>query len=126
MDLILFVIFLIVSLIFIALAFWHPEHSELGVIGFVILFFLGSIILSSSIQYKIGVDTNTTYTYECFECSQTFSPVINSTSEISRDVYASITADSNFSHWAGLLLLLGAIGGLIGIVPSIQIGGRKK
>ena len=109
MDLILFVIFLSLSIILIALGLFAREHTELSIVGFVFLFLLAMILINQTLVYKIGTDTNSTVTG-------------NLTTETTRDIYVPITADSSTAHHFGYYLavasIIGFVGGLIGLKRS--------
>jgi hypothetical protein len=114
MDLTLFIIFFILSLIIIFLGFYRTEHSELALVGFVFLFLLSFLIIGNDIQYKTGVNTTTLYTYD--------NATLNSTTEVSTDMYSPFTATSGFSHSFGYWLAVASIIGFVGVIVGLGRG----
>ena len=139
MDLTLFVVLLILTLILIALGFYRQEHTELSLVGFMFLFLLSLNLMLGTIQYKIGYDVNTTYDYDCLCCFATESQRENSTgiceegsienstmvmtsSHIeNRDVYDTFTAGDTLSHITGWMLAVMSVIGFIGVLAGIRI-----
>ena len=118
MYLTLFIVFMALSFILIALGLFRPEHSELSLIGFLFLFLLSMVILYGTVQYKVG--TNTTFEYSCFEdCdNQTFS--LLKSKEINIDTYENFTggegwASHTVGYWLAIMSFIGFVGVLIGL-----------
>ncbi len=118
MDLVLLVVFLILSFVLITLGLFKLEHTELALIGFVFLFLLSFSFLNSDITYKIGEDINTTYIYAGAN--------LNTTLEFQRDVYDTYTAGVDFSHsvgyWLAIISVLGFIGCFMGMPSFFKRG----
>ena len=112
MDLILFVVFLSLSLFLITLGLLKPEHSELAIIGFLFLFLMSFYIINGDIQYKVGVDTNSTYTYDGGN--------ISTIDVVERDVYSTYTSDDLLNHRFGYWLAVVAGVGMFGAFVSIK------
>lgn len=128
LDLTLFVVFILLSIIIIALGLFRPEHTELSLVGFVFLFLLSMVILEGNIQYKVGEDINTTYNYSCIEtCDQTgnTSLMLSSTTITNRDVYDTFTAGGTLSHLVGYWLAIASIIGFIGVLMSLKYQFKK-
>lgn len=128
MILTLFVVFLSLSLIFVALGLFKSEHSELGIIGFTFIFLLSLNLLYGTIEIKTGV--NETYTYACLCCSQglpTSSPGIcteNSTNLVVSkieliDNYASYDMGGILAHTVGYLMAISSIIGFIAVLLGL-------
>lgn len=115
MDLTLYVVFLVISLVTIFLGFYRSEHSEFSLIGFMFLFLLSMVMIQGNIQYKIGE----TYNYSCLCCGEylneredliygahvcevTDNSSIYMTSKT--DVYGDFTAGGVLSHLVGYYL----------------------
>ena len=142
MDLTLFVVFLVITLVIIFLSFYAPEHSELGLVGFLFLFLLSLVILGGDIQYKTGV--NETYTYGCLCCEQ--GQVIGGelvrnetyygcTSENASlevigvtkvDNYATFTAGGTVSHVVGYYLAVASLVGFIGVILGLKAQFKQR
>jgi len=115
-DLTLFILFLIISFVLITLGLHFSVHTELSLIGFLFLFLLSLSFITQDVSYKIGVDTNTTYTYGVNE-------TVLTTTETARDVYDTVTAGALLDHTFGYWLAVISIVGFIGVVLSIKNGG---
>lgn len=113
MDLVLFCVLLALSLVLIGFGlFRQNEHTELALIGFLFLFLLSLNIIGQDIQYKTGTLTNTTYIYDTMAN-------LNSTIEISTDVYDTFTLGDqahNFGYW----LAVGAAIGFFGVIFGLR------
>lgn len=123
MELILFIIFLVLSFILITLGLFKTEHSELSLIGFLFLFLLSLIIISNSVSYQIGTETNTSYSY-----TADVTPLLNNTYEITRDIYVTSPDNNSFTHTVGYWLAIVSIVGFIGVIVSLrkQNWGREE
>lgn len=113
MDLFLFCVFVAISLILIGLGLFRADHTELPLVGFLFLFLLAMTILTGSVQYKIGTETNTTYSY-------VVNDTINMTQEVSYDVYDDINLDGSLTaklvgYWLAIMSIVGFIGVLVGL-----------
>lgn len=132
MDLTLYLILLLLSLIIIAIGLFRPEHTEMALVGFVFLFLLGLTLEAGSIEYKTGV--NETNTYSCLCCSNgevTASPGI-CTDELNNsaqlvitkvekvNTYSTFTAGGALSHLIGYWLMIMSIVGFIGVLVSLR------
>jgi len=125
LDLFLFIIFLALSLILIALGLIVSEHTELALIGFVFLFLLSMLMINSDIQYKVGTETNITNTLDATNTS------ILSSQIITRDSYATFTADTTLSwlgrtlsHVIGYWLAIASIVGFAGVLMGYRKGAK--
>jgi len=113
MDLILFCVFLSLSLALVALGLFRPEHTELSLIGFVFLFLLSFLIIGNDIQYKVGEITNTTYDY--YNGS-----IINASYTHNIDIYATFTASGTLSHTFGYWLAIASVFGFIAVIIGLK------
>jgi len=116
MDLLLFCVFLALTIILIALGLFRAEHTELSLIGFLFLFLLSFSIIGENIDYKVGTDTNITYHYVEGDAIGK----INHTSKISRDVYDTATVGSTNSHRFGYWLAVCSIIGFAGVILGMR------
>jgi len=112
MELILFVIFVLISLALISLGLFITEHTELSLVGFLFLFLLSMILLTGTITTKTGSVTNTTYM--CINGSVSLS------SEEKIDVYQPISWDGTLSHSIGFWLAIASFIGFIGVIIGIR------
>lgn len=113
MDLILFSVFLALSLALVALGLFRgQEHTELALVGFVFLFLLAMLIIAGDIQYKTGEQTNTTYTYN--------NSTLTFTQENKIDVYGAFTASGAFSHTFGYWMAIASIVGFIAVLVGLR------
>ena len=113
MILTLFLVFLALALILITLGLFRTEHSELSLIGFVFLFLLSFIILNSNITYKIGTETNMTYSYNLLNGTY----YVNATNELNIDKYTNFSDSNthNFGYWLVIASFIGFLGVLLGL-----------
>ena len=125
MDLILFSIFLALSLILIALGLLITEHTELALIGFVFLFLLSMLMINSDIQYKVGTQTNITNTLDPSNSSILTSQITTV------DTYATFTANTTLgwlgrtlSHVLGYWLAIASIVGFVGVLMGYRRGAK--
>jgi len=125
MDLFLFIIFLALSLILIALGLIVTEHTELALVGFVFLFLLSMLVINSDVQYKIGSQTNITNTLDA-----TNSSILNSTIT-TVDTYTTFTANTTLSwlgktlaHVLGYWLAIASIIGFVGVLMGSRRGAK--
>ena len=112
MELIIFVVFLVLSLILIALGLFIPEHSELSLIGFFFLFLLAMLILFGTITHKTGTQNNVT-------CEYADGNLTGSIEEVT-DIYTPITMDGTLSHSFGYWLALISVVGFIGVIVALK------
>jgi len=130
MYLILFITFLVISLVLIALGFYKTEHTELSLVGFLFLFLLSLVVLNGQIQYKTGIALN----YGCLCCGyytdqergEVFGAINctetdNSTLVVisNTDIYETFDSGGTLSHivgyWLAIASLIGFIAVLIGL-----------
>lgn len=132
MDLWLYLILILISLVFIFLCFYAPEHSELGIVGFLFLFLLSLVMLGGDIQYKVGVNTTTTTTYEYENLTETPDTtaqyLLISTSEARADVdvYETFTAGGTLSHTVGFYMAIASIVGFIGVLVGLRSQFKRR
>ena len=118
----LFIVFLLLSLVIVALGLFKPEHSELGLIGFLFLFLLSLVVLYGDIQYKVGEN----YTYDCLCCvdgrlGQTCDDNTSNLVKIaSIDYYVTFESGGTFSHLVGYWLAVGSFIGFIGVLMGLR------
>jgi hypothetical protein len=110
MELTLFIIFLLLSIILISLGLFIREHTELTLIGFLFLFLLSFVVIGGDIQYKVG--ENTTYTHECQTCdAYNYSEVLvlSETTNIYQNISMGGTLAHSFGYWLAVLSLVGFV-----------------
>lgn len=122
MDLVLFIVFLGLSLILVIIGLFTREHTELSLIGFVFLFLLSMTIISQDIDYKIGYDKNINYSYSCLDVcdTQENQTLLTSSTETVRDQYATFTLGGTLSHSIGYWLAIASIIGFIAVILSLR------
>jgi len=139
MDLILFVIFLLLSFLLIILGLIKTEHSELALIGFVFLFLLSLVLIVNDIQIKTGYNTDETYIYginltdyhyDDYDVDPSFWKDITNaedallfhSNQTLRYTYDDINLGGNLSHifgyWLAVISSIGFLGVLIGLKPK--------
>jgi len=138
MDLILFVIFLLLSFLLIILGLIKTEHSELALIGFVFLFLLSIVLIANDIQIKSGYDIEEAYIYALnlstgsyhIDYDGTFSKDITNLEDAllvhknitSVNTYENIDLGGNLSHifgyWLAVISVIGFLGVIIGLKPK--------
>lgn len=122
MLLTLLIVFLVLSLLIIALGLFRPEHTELALIGFLFLFILSFIIMYGDIQYKTGVNV----TYACLCCDPDLGvTVCNATNSSLLPVkeeydYSTWSGGGTFSHAVGFWLVIMSVVGFIGVLLGIR------
>jgi len=119
MDLVLFSIFLGLSLVLIALGLFKSEHTELALIGFVFLFLLGLVILNNQLEYKIGTATNSTFTYD-LDYDGSGQTLLNASVEEVVDIYGTSKLGGPLSHTVGYWLIIGSFIGFVGVIMGIK------
>lgn len=138
MELWLYLALLVISLILVALSLYRPEHSELGIVGFIFIFILSFVMIGGDIQYKIGVNETNHYACLCCEGGSVIGEPIrgepsqgctseNATLSIVSvekvDVYGTFTAGGILSHTVGYWLAILSVVGMIGIFVGIKTEG---
>ena len=127
MILSLFIVFLLFTLIIIAIGLFRPDHTEISLIGFLFLFLLSIVILNGEIQYKTGQN----YTYSCLCCNgeetqrtgeASYCDGENATLVVTQtiDNYATWESGGTFSHIVGYWLSVASIVGFIGVILSLR------
>jgi hypothetical protein len=124
MELMLFIVFMLITLIIIFLSFYNTEHAELGIVGFLFLFLLSLIMMTGDIQYKTG--ENTTYTYECLDPCQIGNLTPFMTATTTADTYTDFSAGGPISHTVGYYLAVASIVGFIGVIVGLKYQFRKR
>ena len=121
MDLTLFGVFLALSLVLIGLGLFVREHTELSLIGFVLMFLLSTVVLNNDIQYKIGTNTtsNFTYTADYFN-DNTNITLLTSSEEQVIDIYGTSTLGGTLSHTVGYWLSILSVIGFVGVFLSLK------
>lgn len=112
MDLILFIIFLLLSLLLIILGLIKTEHSEIALIGFAFLFLLSIVLIVNDIQIKTGEFTEELYSYDNLTINHINITTINT--------YEDIDLGGNLSHIFGYWLAVISMIGFIGVVFGLR------
>ena len=120
MDLILFCVLVGLSLILIGLGFYRPEHTELPLIGFFLLFMLSLLIINQDIVYNSGENITTQYNY--FECPlpQSQDILINYTVETITKNYEPLQMEGTLAHTFGYWLAIASAVGFIAMLLSLK------
>jgi len=136
MELILFIVFLSLSLILITLGLIKSEHSELALVGFGFLFIMSLIIINGDIQYKTGFTElyqyGDNYTGYHWDYDYDDPPGVKETNLFHRNqtnTYSSMEdisiAGNFFFHLVGYWLAISSVVGFVGVLASLK-GGIKK
>ena len=135
MELILFIVFLSLSLLLVTLGLIKSEHSELALVGFGFLFIMSLIIINGDIQYKTG--TKEVYVYGNNYTGYHWDYVVGNPSindvnlfhSNQTNIYSSMQdisiAGGFFFHLVGYWLAISSVVGFIGVLASLK-GGIKK
>lgn len=115
MELILFCVFLGISLLTICIGLFRPEHTEMALIGFVFLFLLAINLEAGGVDYKIGTITNSTFSYTDFGNYT----LLTSSDEVNTDVYSNFTGGT-MSHIVGYWLAIMAVIGFVGVLVGLR------
>ena len=113
MDLIIFIVFLVLSLSLILLGFYRFEHMELVLLGFFFMFILSTTVMAGSIESKTLSSTNTSYTYDN-------SSHINFTIQNKIYQYENIGLNQTIKHLFGLWMMVVAIIGFGGTLFAMK------
>ena len=117
MILVLFGVFLILSLVLITLGLKFTEHTELALIGFLFLFLLSLVILNENIVYQNGQNVSSSFSYT-LEGNNT---LLTSSEETYINNYEPVTFDGGItSHLVGYWLAVISIIGFIGVILGIR------
>ena len=123
MDITIFVVFLVLALVLVGFSLYRPEHSELGLIGFVFLFLLSFLVINGTISHTIGTQTNSTFAYSV-NASGTGQTLLTSSTEDVVDLSANYTFDGVLAHtigyWMAIISIVGFITIIIGIRASLR------
>lgn len=106
--------FVAISLLLIGIGLFKAEHTELPLVGFFFLFLLALTILSGSVEYKIGTETNMSYSYDVSNTT------LLSTQEFSYDLYDVVNFDGSLTskiagYWLAIMSAVGFIAVLVGL-----------
>lgn len=127
MILTLFIVFIIIGLILIALGIFNDEMLVLAVAGCGVLFVIGMVLLLGNVTYETGENTTTYYNYDFINYTDNSTNkteiVLNDTLEVKQYEYTSFSDDN--SHWLGFLLIAAAILGFVGVMIQTR-GGYKR
>ena len=108
----IFIIFVVICFILIGLGFYRPEHTELPLVGFFLLFMLSFLIINGSLEYKTGENITTQYNYNDI--------LINYTTETRVDNYSTIEMEGALQHIIGYWMLVVSAVGFIGTLISLK------
>lgn len=114
MILILFALFLSLSLILIILGLFKPEHTELSLVGFLFLFLLSFTVMNNNLEYQTGHTINYTYTDDNYSLNP-FSETLTYNYEYYND-----TSSSFNTHILGYYLALISVVGFIGCILGLR------
>ena len=106
----LFIFFIFISLILIVSGIIITDHSELALIGSVMLFIFSVIIITDGIDYEIGSNVTTSYTYNG-------SSISSSTTLVS---YGYTPYQNTTTRRVGYFLAVMSAVTLIGVLTSLK------
>ena len=90
-----------ISLLFVVIGLWKPEHSEMAIIGFFFLFLLSFPIMQGTLQYETGANTTSIYNYNT-------TGVLISSSKVTTLNY-DFFQEHNIGYWMAILSSVGMI-----------------
>ena len=97
----LFGVFILLSVSLIGFGIFKPDESYLAIVGFILLFFLGIVLLNNTIEIKSGERTNTTTTQTAINETTTVQTVTNMS-------YSYGSPDTHrIGYWITILSVLG-------------------
>lgn len=117
----LFGVFVGLSFVMIYIGLSKPTESAQALIGFLFLFLLSFVLMGNNLEYRIGEQTTTTYSYLVNTTDINFT--IEQTNYTYTN-YADTTSQFN-THRAGYFLALVSAIGFIGVLYGIKTGGRN-
>ena len=97
-----------VALVLIVLGLFKSNHSEMAIIGFILLFLISIELLSGTLQYKTGYNSTITDT-------RTYN---NKTFEVSQNTYQNY--NDSTSRRLGYYLAIGSLVGFVGVIISLR------
>lgn len=105
----------VVALVLITIGLARPTESAQALIGFFLLFVLSIVIVTGNLQYEIGSQINTTYSYDA-------TGSVNFTTQDIAYVYENFTDDAGekTAHWIGYYLALASAVGFAGVLWSLK------
>lgn len=116
MELILYTILLIVALIIIAIGLFKSEHTEMALIGFVLLFLLAITLEAGSVTSQTGDTTNSSFTYSIVG---NYTLLTDSTETVAY-IYTPITMGGALSHVVGYWLAIMSVIGFVGVLVALR------
>lgn len=129
MELILFTTFIGIAFILVALGLYRLEHTELSLVGFLLLFLLSMVIITGNLEYKTGETEVYVYgdNYTSYHWDYDYSspPGLSETNLFHKNttyIYSPYEDSSGFftTHNFGYLLAVMSIIGMIGSFVSIK------
>ena len=117
MILTLFGVLIAISLVFIVIGLIKPDESAMALVGFLFLFLLSFIVLTSNLEYQVGNYINTTYTYDS-------TGNVNFTQQTVADHYENFD-DSN-SHTMGYYMVIISVVGFVGVLLGLKSAWKKE
>lgn len=120
MIVLLFALFVAVSIALIILGLSKPTESAQALLGFTFLFLLSFVVLGNNLEYKTGEQIDTQYTYLSDNITIDYT---NQTVTDSYTAYDDTTGIFN-THRFGYFLAVGSVIGFIGVLVSLR-GGYK-
>ena len=117
MELALFVVFGTLALIMVGFGLYRQEHSELTIIGFVFLFLLAMLLITSDLKVQTGSERNITY-----NCS---TENITIGYETARNIYTPVVWDGILNKTFGYWLAVCSVVGFIGVIVGLKFKGFK-
>ena len=119
MILTLFLSFIFISLVMITIGLAKPSESAQALIGFFFLFLLAMTIIGGDLEYSVGENTNTSYSYMNDTSLQ-----INTTTEYKAYNYNNF--DDTTSRRIGYYLTVASAVGFAGVLFSLKKTKEEK
>ena len=132
MFLSLFIIFLSLSLILVALGLFKPEHSELSLTGFTLMFILSFTLINNGLELKTGEfneelyiygDNYSGYHWDYINPEPTNKDPVNlfHTNNTTMDIYDTYPSSTRaYGFWLCIASVVGFIGVLAGLKGNIK------
>ena len=110
MILTLFGVLVGIALVLVSIGIFKPEESALAIIGFVLLFLLGVVIINGTLEYETGSIVNSTYTYS--------GSIVTKTDQVITNQYDYF--NDNTSKQVGYYLSIVSFVSFIGVIIALR------
>jgi len=121
MILLLWLVFVGISLILVVIGLMKSTESAQALIGFFFLFLLAFVVLGNNLEYHTGEITNTSYVYVANSSN------LNYTTETTTNVYSTYNDTTGIfnTHRFGYFMAVASAVGLVGVLISLK-GLRRR